>query len=89
MAGLLTLLSALVLRLLIWTAYGIYSSRNVATQTLAAKILQLDLALADYGPEAGARHTQLRQDLARTAAGIGRRPRRRRIRGGELHRGDG
>jgi hypothetical protein len=50
--GLLTLLSALVLGLLIWTAYGVYAGQNVAIQTLAAKVLQLDLALADYGPEA-------------------------------------
>jgi hypothetical protein len=66
MAGLLTLLTALVLGLLIWTAYGVYSSQNVAIQTLAAKLLQLDLALADYGPEAGAGRAQLRQDLAHT-----------------------
>ncbi len=65
-AGLLTLLSALVLGLLIWTAYGVFSSQNVAIQTLAAKILQLDLALADYGPEADAGRAQLRQDLAHT-----------------------
>ncbi len=64
--GLLTLLSALVLGLLIWTAYGVYSGQNVAVQTLAAKILQLDLALADYGPEAAAGRAQLRQDLAKT-----------------------
>ena len=30
--GLLTLLSALVLGVLIWTAYGIYSAQNVAIQ---------------------------------------------------------
>ena len=63
--GLLTLLSALVLGLLIWTAFGVYSGQNLAVQTLAVKVLQLDLALADYGPEAsGAR--ALRQDLAKT-----------------------
>ena len=52
--GLLTLLCALVTGLLIWTAYGVYAGQNVAIQTLAAKVLQLDLALADYGPEANA-----------------------------------
>ena len=36
--GLLTLLSALVLGLLIWTAYGVYSGQNLAVQTLAAKV---------------------------------------------------
>ena len=43
--GLLTLLSALVLGLLIWTAYGVYAGQNAAIQTLAAKVLQLDFAL--------------------------------------------
>ena len=50
--GLLTLLSALTMGLLIWTAYGVYAGQNTAIQTLAAKVLQLDLALADYGPDA-------------------------------------
>lgn len=65
-AGLFTLLSALVLGLLIWTAYGVYSGQNLAVQTLAAKMLQLDLALTDYGPDASAGRAQLRQDLAQT-----------------------
>jgi hypothetical protein len=65
-AGLLTLLSALVLGLLIWTAYGVYAGQNAAVQTLAAKVLQLDLALSDYGPEADAGRARLRQDLAKT-----------------------
>ena len=59
--GLLTLLSALVLGLLIWTAYGVYAGQNLAVQTLAAKVLQLDLALADYGPEANPLRLQLRE----------------------------
>ena len=63
--GLLTLLSALVLGLLIWTAYGVYAGQNVAIQTLAAKVLQLDLALADYGPEAQDARAQLRQGLGK------------------------
>jgi hypothetical protein len=65
-AGLLTLLSALVLGLLIWTAYGVYAGQNAAIQTLAAKVLQLDLALADYGPEAKDARAQLRQGLGKT-----------------------
>lgn len=65
-SGLLTLLLALVLGLLIWTAYGVYSSQNIAVQTLAAKVLQLDFALAAYGSEADAGRAQLRQDLAKT-----------------------
>jgi hypothetical protein len=64
--GLLTLLSALTMGLLIWTAYGVYAGQNVAIQTLAAKVLQLDLALADYGPEANAERANLRQSLGKT-----------------------
>jgi len=64
--GLLTLLSALVLGLLIWTAYGVYAGQNVAIQTLAAKALQYDLALSDYGPEANGPRAQLREGLGKT-----------------------
>lgn len=64
--GLLSLLSALVLGLLIWTAYGVYAGQNVAIQGLAAKILQLDLALTDYGADAAGGRALLRQDLAKT-----------------------
>jgi hypothetical protein len=64
--GLLTLLSALTIGLLIWTAYGVYASQNAAIQGLAAKALQLDLALADYGPEAKNLRLQLRDGLGKT-----------------------
>jgi hypothetical protein len=64
--GLLTLLAALVLGLLIWTAYGVYAGQNLAVQTLAAKVLQLDLALADYGPDALPLRARIRQDLGKT-----------------------
>jgi hypothetical protein len=64
--GLLTLLSALVMGLLIWTAYGVYAGQNLAIQTLAAKVLQYDLALADYGPEAQDLRLQARHALAST-----------------------
>ena len=64
--GLLTLLSALVLGLLIWTAYGVYSGQNQAVQTLASKVLQLDLTLADLGPQADPLRKKLRETLAKT-----------------------
>ena len=64
--GLLTLLSALTLGLLIWTAYGVYAGQNMAIQGLAAKVLQLDLALADYGPDANPLRQQLRDNLGKT-----------------------
>jgi hypothetical protein len=65
-AGLLTLLCALVTGLLIWTAYGVYAGQNIAIQTLASKVLHLDLALADYGPEAKAERLALRDRLGKT-----------------------
>ena len=64
--GMVTLLSALVLGLLIWTAYGVYAGQNTAIQTLAAKALQLDLALSDYGPEANDVRAQARQALGKS-----------------------
>jgi hypothetical protein len=64
--GLLTLLSALIMGLLIWTAYGVYAGQNTAIQTLAAKVLQYDLALADYGSEANDLRLQVRHALANT-----------------------
>jgi hypothetical protein len=59
--GLLSLLTALVPGLLISTAYGVYSSQNTAVRDLAIGVLQLDLALSDYGPEAAEGRSQLRQ----------------------------
>jgi hypothetical protein len=64
--GLLTLLAALTMGLLIWTAYGVYAGQNAAIQSLAAKALQLDLALADYGPGAKDLRLQLRDSLGKT-----------------------
>jgi Protein of unknown function (DUF4239) len=64
--GLLTLLCALVSGLLIWTAYGVYAGQNTAIQNLAAKALQLDLALQDYGPEANPERAALRDRVGKT-----------------------
>ena len=71
-AGLLTLLSALTLGLLIWTAYGVYAGQNAAIQSLAARALQLDLALADYGPETKNFRLQLREGLGKTIDAVWR-----------------
>src|SRR6516225_2180428 len=65
-AGLLTLLSALTMGLLIWTAYGVYAGQNAAIQNLAAKVLQLDLALSDYGPDALPVRKNLRETVGKT-----------------------
>ena len=68
--GLLTLLSALTMGLLIWTAYGVYAGQNIAIQTLAAKFLQLDLALANYGPDSKDLRLQLHDGLSMTIDAI-------------------
>jgi hypothetical protein len=86
--GLLTLLSALALGLLIWTSYGVYAGQNMTTQTLAAKFLQLDLALAELwtgseGPTA-ATARRARQDDRRW---LGRRRERGKVRRQQLRRG--
>jgi hypothetical protein len=64
--GLLTLLAALTMGLLIWTAYGVFAGQNTAIQALAGKFLQLDLALANYGPEAKDLRLQVRDGLGKT-----------------------
>jgi hypothetical protein len=65
-AGLLTLLSALVTGLLIWTAYGVYSNQSLAIQNLATRVLQEDLALRDYGADAAPGRARLHGVLKRT-----------------------
>ena len=50
--GFVSLLLALVLGTLIGSAYSFYSTQKAEMETLAARSLQLDLSLAQYGPEA-------------------------------------
>ena len=50
--GLLTLLLVLVNGLLIWTAYGVFSTQQTELQTIAARALEFDLEMRQYGPEA-------------------------------------
>ncbi len=50
-SGLFTLLLALVLGLLIWTAYGVYSMQKATMQSLALNLYKLESALKEYGPE--------------------------------------
>src|SRR6201996_1282568 len=50
--GLLTLLLALVLGLLIWTAYGVTNMQKSELQLLSARALEFDLEMKQYGPEA-------------------------------------
>ena len=68
--GLMTLLLALVLGLLIWTAYGVFSTQKASVQTLAITDLKLDEAFQDYGPEAAEGHRILREGIKNTIAEI-------------------
>jgi hypothetical protein len=64
--ALVTLLSALVLGLLIWTSYGVYTAQRTAVQTFAAHVLQLDIALADLGADAAPARAALKDEIVRT-----------------------
>jgi hypothetical protein len=64
--GLVSLLLALVLGLLIWTSYGVYSQQRSEAQTLGSQILQLDLALERFGAQADRGRELLRQELMAT-----------------------
>ncbi len=61
--GLLTLLLALVLGLLIWTAYGVFSTQQTELQTIAARALEFDLHMRQYGPEGDKAREIFRRDL--------------------------
>jgi hypothetical protein len=78
--GLVGLLLALVLGLLVWTSYGVYSQQQSETHTLGSQVLQLDLALERYGPTADRGRELLRQELIATRerfwGGGGARPAR-------------
>ena len=63
--GLVTLLLALVLGLLVWTSYGVYTHQNSESQSLGPMILKLDLTLEQYGPEARRGRDLLRAATAR------------------------
>ena len=61
--GQLTLLLVLVNGLLIWTAYGVYSTQQTELQTIAARALEFDLEMRQFGPEADEARSILRTDL--------------------------
>jgi hypothetical protein len=50
-AGLFSLLLALVLGTLVGNAYAFYATQKSEMETMASRIVQLDIALAEYGPE--------------------------------------
>ncbi len=50
--GLIALLLALVLGTLVGSAYGFYATQKANTEVMAARAIQLDIALRQFGPEA-------------------------------------
>jgi len=50
--GLVSLLLALVLSIITGSAYNFYMNQKEELETIAARALQLDIALAEFGPEA-------------------------------------
>jgi len=68
--GLVTLLLALVLGLLIWTAFGVYSTQKASIQTMAIGDLKLDAALKELGPEGAEGRQLLKAGIARTITQI-------------------
>jgi hypothetical protein len=61
--GLIGTLSALVLGLVIATAKSSYDDKAGQTRQLTAKIIQLDVLLSEYGPEAAKVRVVLRQAI--------------------------
>jgi hypothetical protein len=61
--GLLTLLLALVLGLLIWTSYGVTQTQKSELQLLAARALEFDLEMKQYGAEADKARQLLRTEM--------------------------
>ena len=63
--GLLSLLLALVLGTLIGSAFSFYSTQKSEMETFASRALQLDMALAEYGPETAAARAGMKETLTR------------------------
>jgi hypothetical protein len=61
--GLISLLLALVPGTLIGSAYSFYATQKSELETLAAREVQLDLALAEFGPETKEARAGMRQML--------------------------
>ena len=65
MVGLLTSLLALVLGLLIWTSYGVYTAQRAGLQSLTSWALEYDQTLAAYGPEAADGRRLIKEEALR------------------------
>ena len=61
--GLVVTLVALVLGLLIWTAFGVFSTQKAELQVIAADALEFNQETREYGPEAAHARGLMRADL--------------------------
>jgi len=68
MVGLVTLLLALVSGLLVFTAFSVYMTQQAEAQSLGPVVIELDLALEQYGPEAAIGRAGLRAAIERSRA---------------------
>jgi hypothetical protein len=66
--GLVSLLLALVLGFLVYTAFAIFATQQSEAYSLGPVIADIDFALAQYGPEAAGGRIGLRASLRRTRA---------------------
>jgi hypothetical protein len=68
MVGLVTLLLALVLGLLIFTAFSVFATQQSEAYSLGPVVIEIDLALEQYGPGAAQGRAGLRAALERSRA---------------------
>ena len=66
MVGLITLLLALVLGLLVYTAFTVYTTQQAEAQGLGPVVIELDVILEEYGPDAMRGRVGLREALGRS-----------------------
>src|SRR5271163_4870667 len=69
-AGLVTLLLALVMGTVIGVSYSFFATQKAELETLSAQILQLDMALAQYGPETQPIRAKLKESVERAYESI-------------------
>ena len=66
MVALVSLVLALVLGTLVSASFGAFSTQESELETLATNALELDMALAQYGPDGRPARDILRDNLVRT-----------------------
>ena len=71
--GLVITLVALVFGLLIWTAFGVFSTQKTELQVMAANALEFNQETREYGPEAAHARALMRADWIRRQTTLGRR----------------